>query len=50
MEQEILEQAIKDVNKLAENYLAGGAKEGVTKTALQAIQEIIDIVEKAKRE
>jgi hypothetical protein len=50
MEQEILEKAIKDVNKLAENYLAGGAKEGITKTALEAIQEIADIAERARKE
>ena len=49
MEKEILEKAIKDINKLAENYLAGGTKEGIAKTALEAIQEIIDIAEKAKR-
>ena len=49
MEQEILEKAIKDVNQLAQNYLEGGAKEGVDKTALEAIQEIADIAEKARK-
>lgn len=43
MDEEILEQAIKDIEKLANSYSDGGSQKGTTKEALEAIQKITEI-------
>ncbi len=43
MEQKEIEEAVKDVKKLAEDYVAGGSTEGIIKVGLKAIKEIAEI-------